>query len=114
MSIRPIDLQVLIPRAGDVGRVQQIADHQTLLQQQQFAEQWQQINEHRQHQIQSTPKSVGGKVHGEKQSEGNPGKGRGDSREQAHTTDSADEGGTDGNHSSVCDPVRGHIVDIKT
>lgn len=110
MNIRSVDLQVLIPRATDVSKTQQIADHQSSLQQQQFAEQWQQISAKRQQQVQSTAKSEGGKVQNEKKEQGKQ-KGH-KHHQQDELLDITDD--ETANHASLEDPVRGHTIDIKT
>lgn len=113
MSIRPVDLQVLIPRATEVGRHQQTADQQLTNQQQQFAEQLQQIAQSRQHKVQGTPKNEGGKVQREKDQEEK--NGRGGQNHQKHQEAQAKENSQGGHvETSVNDPVRGHLIDIKT
>ncbi len=105
MTIRAIDLQVLIPRVTEVGKLQQIADQQVTTQQQQVAAQQQQAAALRQQQVQQTPRNAGAKVnpdaaHGERHQEEQH-KGR---RGQEHE---AEEKG-------AADPIRGHTIDIKT
>lgn len=56
MSINPIELQVLIPKATEVGKAQNLANRQETLQQQHVAAQWNDISTNRQHQVQSTAK----------------------------------------------------------
>lgn len=105
MSVRSIDLQVLIPRATEVSRIQQLSNHQAELEQQQSAAQWQQLAAARQQQVQHTPQGAGGKV----EPDAKEGKGRreGDGRKGRRRDDEAEavEG---------ADPVRGHMIDIKT
>lgn len=106
MSIRPIDLQVLIPRATEVSRTQQANDHQAVLQQQQNAADWQQVAATRQQQVQQTPQSAGGKVDADGKREG-----RGEAEERRHEARAAeDKESADGGQ----DPLRGHHIDIKT
>lgn len=113
MSIRPVDLQVLIPRTTDVGKYQQTADHQLINQQQQFAEQLQQAARDRQHQVQSTPKDEGGKVRrDDDQKEKNGHDGRNHQNPQEAQTKQSLQEGHDAAQSE--DPVRGHLIDIKT
>ena len=111
MTIRPVDLQVLIPRVTEVSKIQHVIDHQNNLQQQQFAGQWQQISANRQQQVQGTVKSEDGKVgrekHPKEQSRSKNG--------QKHKD--VNQGNTDAdmvNHASNEDPVRGNLIDIKT
>lgn len=110
MSINPIELQVLIPKSLEVGKAQDVVNRQDILQQQHAAEQWNNISENRQHQVQRTAKNEGGKVGREKHA-----------KEQDHSPDkqknkknqnSADNDKI--NRASNEDPVRGHIIDIKT
>ncbi|MDD4602108.1 MAG: hypothetical protein PHQ46_13855, partial [Negativicutes bacterium] len=69
MSLRPVDLQIIIPRATDVGKTQQLADKNIMSQQEQSAEQWQQISASRQQKVQSTPPVEGNKVQKDKEKE---------------------------------------------
>lgn len=62
MNIRPLDLQVMLPRVTEVGKTQQISQHQTELQGQQTAKEWQQIAETRQHSVQQSDRPVGGHI----------------------------------------------------
>jgi len=114
MSIRPIDLQVLIPRVTDVGKVQQISDRQMVLEQQQFADHWINIAGRRSSQVQNIHKPEAKKVHVENQNENSSA-----NSEQHYETgqSSKDEDASNSivcNHPSDDDPIRGHIVDIKT
>ncbi len=114
MSIRPIDLQVMIPRVTEVGKVQQINDRQMLLDQQQFADQWVNIADRRNSQVQNIHKAEAKKVHIENQNQNSSP----DSGEHNETGQSSEENNINdfavSNHPSDDDPVRGHIVDIKT
>lgn len=114
MSIRPIDLQVLLPRVTEVSKIQQISDRQMLLQQQHFAEQWINITNHRTSQVQNIHKSETKKVHAETQNE----KSFAYSDQQHETDQSLNDENIDhsdgSNHPSNDDPIRGHVVDIKT
>jgi hypothetical protein len=110
MSINPIELQVLIPKSTEVGKAQHVVNRQDALQQQHVAEQWKDISTNRQQQVQSTAKNEGGKVGREKQA-----------KEQKHSQKERQHGdkhnNTDidtKNRASKDDPVRGHLIDIKT
>jgi len=109
LTIRPVDLQVLIPKVTEVGKMQHITDHQETLQQQQFADQWQHIAAKREQQVQGTTKSEDGKVgrenHPKEQSHSNNGKKHQDTKQS--DADMA-------NHASSEDPIRGNLIDIKT
>jgi len=112
VTIRPVDLQVLIPRVTEVGKTQHVTDHQDTLQQQQFAEQWQQISAKREQRVQSTTKSEDGKVGREKHSskeQNNSSNGQ-KYQDVKHSNTDADMV----NHASNEDPVRGNLIDIKT
>lgn len=108
MTINSIDLQVLIPRATEVGKSQQVLNQQDTLQQQQFAGQWKEIADNRQHQVQGTPKSEGGKVGREKESREH----KNSNEQKQRDKKSADADKV--NHASNEDPIRGHVIDIKT
>ena len=114
MSIRPIDMQVLIPKVTEVGIQQNNLAHQGTLQQQQFAEQLEKTVQLRQQQVQGVVKGQGGKVERDDKKEKNnkrygsdPGQNRNvASAESSESEDSAKE-------SARPDPVLGHIIDIK-
>lgn len=109
VTIRPLDLQVLIPRVTEVGKNQHVNDHRETLQQQQFEGQWQKISTNRQQQVQSTTKSEDGKIGREKHSKEQDSSKNGKNHQDAKHTD-ADMV----NHASNEDPVRGNLIDIKT
>lgn len=109
MTIRPVDLQVLIPRVTDVAKTQHNVDHQDTLQQQQFAGQWQQIATDRQHQVHSTNKSEDTKVGRENHS-----KEQGGSKNKNKDPNAKQADADMVNHASNEDPVRGNLIDIKT
>jgi hypothetical protein len=103
-------MQIIVPGAPEVGKTQKALDQQNILQQQQFADQWQQIADKRQHQVQNLSKSENGKVqrdkhdkedhHAPEQEPFNK------ERKQAHQVKDLEE--------SPKDPVRGNHIDIKT
>lgn len=105
MSVRSIDLQVLIPRATEVSRVQQASNHQAELAQQQSAAQWQQLAAARQQQVQHAPQSAGGKV----EPDAKEGQGRREDGKRDRRREQAEAEAIEG-----ADPVRGHMIDIKT
>lgn len=105
MNIRSIDLQVLIPRATEVSKIQQTNDHQSALQQQENAAAQQQLSVARQQQVQRTPQSEGGKIEPDAKREGQA---EHHHRDDAHHADENDS--LDGSQ----DPLRGHHIDIKT
>lgn len=109
MTIRPVDLQVIIPRVTEVSKTQHTMNQQETLQQQQFEGKWQQISAKREHQVQGTKESEASRVkekHAKEQNRPKDGKKQGD-----------DKKGTDHdqiNHPSHEDPIRGNLIDIKT
>ena len=113
VSIRPVDLQIIIPRATDVGKTQQSSDHLLMSQQQQIAEQWQQISASRQQKVQSASKTEGGKVHREKEK-------KNQNKDSKHGTHPDEEQNSNDTNScsrltvQATDPTRGHLIDIKT
>jgi len=110
LTIRPIDLQVLIPKVTEVGKNQHTTDHQDTLQQQQFEGKWQQISAKREHQVQGAAKSEESKVgekHAKEQNHSKNGKKSGDDMQGKNDADMV-------NHPSHEDPVRGNLIDIKT
>lgn len=62
MNITPVDMQVVIPKATEVGKAQQARDFQDVLQQENGAAQFQQTVEHKLRQVQNTEKSEGKRV----------------------------------------------------
>lgn len=113
MNIRPIDMQTLIPRATDAGKVQQQANEQPILQQQQFEEQLRQLNDQKQHQVQKTPQTEGGKVSARKPK---------DEEKEHHKNQQSSSDNTksvlvsndDSENITSRDAVLGHFIDIKT
>lgn len=112
MNIRSIDLQVLIPRTTEVSKAQAITDRQGTQQQQQFAEQFQKITTDLQHQVQSTPKSFGGKVQREKNKSQH--KQQNDGKKDDNVSPAEEENPENTAVNDQADPIRGHIIDIKT
>ena len=106
MTIRAIDLQVLIPRSTEVSKVQQVSDHQAALQQQQHAEQWQHIAANRQQQVQRTPQNAGGKIDPDAERHKNAQQEAGNKKHQPNDRAEPEE--------LASDPTRGRKIDIKT
>lgn len=111
MSIRSIDMQVMIPRATEAQKQQSNLAQQNSLQQQQFAEQLQKEVQLRQQQVQKLAKSQGGRVErDESQEKQNKHRSEDYPRQQAAANvedDQEDVGGAQ-------NPVLGHVIDIKT
>ena len=111
MNIRPIDLQVLIPHTTEVSRTQAITNQQGIQQQQQFAEQFQKISADMQHQVQSTSKSVDGKVHREKDKNQEQQQSSGKQRDKTVILSDKEKEAV---AKDEPDPIKGHIIDIIT
>lgn len=110
MNIRPMDMQVLIPRATDVAKNQHINDQQSMQQQQQFAAEWKRIADTRQNQVQSSTKTEGEKVKAKEERE----RGKHQEQEKEENEQAAKETIEHTvNQPSVDDPLRGHTIDIK-
>lgn len=109
LTIRPVDLQVIIPRVTEVGKSQHVGNHQETLQQQQFADKWQHISTNRQKQVQSAEKSDSGKIRRENQPKEEQ-QAKKDEQKRSSKSKEADME----NHASNEDPVRGNLIDIKT
>lgn len=112
MSIRPMDMQVLIPKATEVGKQQNNLTQQSTLQQQQFAEELKKTVQVRQQQVQGMDKSQGNKVERDenqkhKKHPHNYARNHDQPKESPEQEDP--EGTIVGQ-----DPLRGHIIDIKT
>ena len=69
MSIRPVDLQVILPHATDAGKVQANQNTQSNTMQQVFAEKLQKEAQLKQNQVQESPKGEFGKVNRDKEKE---------------------------------------------
>jgi hypothetical protein len=105
VSVRPIDLQVLIPRTTEISRIQQVSDHQAALQQQQSAAEWERLAANRQQQVQKPQQNAGGRV--EPDAQENKREHEGDQRHDRRRPADEDE-------IESADPIRGHTIDIKT
>lgn len=111
MNIRPMDMQVLIPRATDVAKSQHIHDQQNMLQQQQAAAEWKRIADDRQQQVQSTSKSEGQKIKPKDEQDAHKNHRDTDNEQQDGQAASTAEHAQ--NHAAPEDPLRGHRIDIK-
>jgi len=108
MNIRPLDLQVMLPRLTEVSKVQQVSLQQAELQLQHSAKDWQQMADMRQRSVQQSDRSAGGRIrreeeknahggaHGQRQSESN--------QEQEESAGLPPEDGSG----------KGKIIDIRT
>ncbi|SEO80578.1 hypothetical protein [Propionispora vibrioides] len=107
MNIRPMDLQVLIPRTTEVAKNQNNINQQNVVASEQSAAEWQKLSTARQQQIQHTPKSEGGRVSergGQKQPSGG----------HSSRGGAPGSGQPEDDELLADDPVRGHTIDIKT
>lgn len=112
MSIRPIDMQVIIPRATEVGIQQNNLAQQSTVQQQQFAEQMAKAAAVRQQQVQGINKGQGGKIERDGNKEKNHKHHEDDTAEKSSTL--AVESSESETETKGRDPVLGYIIDIKT
>ncbi|MBP1763192.1 MAG: hypothetical protein H6Q65_250 [Firmicutes bacterium] len=111
MNLLPIDLQVMIPRVSEVGKVQQISDRQQMLQHQQVADQWVDIANLRNSQVQNIHKSDSKKVRSDNQERGSFSSSKRHNENNIQMKNEEEDQAPD----FVCeDPVRGHNIDIKT
>ncbi len=113
MNIRPIDLQVIIPHATDIGKMQATQNNQQITQQQQFAEQLQRQAAEQQGQVQGTLRVEMPRVHRDKEG----GAGNQPSGRQHGQRERRDEPGSGQPDKPMaadagCDPVRGKKIDI--
>jgi len=105
VTIRPVDLQVLLPKVQEVSRTQQVQNQGEQNQQQQFAAQLKKESQHLQQQVQNTPKSLGSRITKD-QSRRN--KGQGDLPQGRHEQEQEKEQPKD-----LKDPKLGNLLDIK-
>ncbi len=117
MNIRPIDLQVIIPRATDAAKVAAVNDRQAVTQQQQIAEHAKQTANEKQHQVQTaSPGNPSGKVTTEDLNQEN----KQEQQTYGETDEKHGKGGQPEDEAAQKraqtppDPIRGHTIDIKT
>ena len=114
MYIRPMDLQVMIPRTIDAARLSSVTDQQAVTQQQQLAAQLKQTAAEQQQQVLATRQAEhDGKVSTEDLNKEKPQHRQQKKREDEQQTDGEKENSVKV-HSEPRDPVRGHTIDIKT
>ena len=107
MVIRPMDLQVLIPKASEINRVNHVQEIQSQIQQQQFAAQFAQAVQNRRKKVQEAKETEGQRVQAKKDSRGRGGNRQGGAEPQQQDS-SEDEGG------KHLIPNLGNHIDIKT
>jgi hypothetical protein len=105
LTVRSVDMQVLLPKIQEIGKNQQVQNQQDQSQQQQFAAQMQKQAELQKHRVQNSPKSEGHKIDVESEKKGHQQKKRhsDEDKKQEHV-----EGET-----GVKDPSKGNLLDIK-
>jgi hypothetical protein len=107
MNIRSIDLQVLIPRATDASKAQQIADHQIAIRNDEQATDWRHLSDKLQSQVQATPKDVGVRIDKDGQRQG-----RQKQENKKHAKDHGEDIPKD--NECLAETPLGHLIDIKT
>lgn len=112
MNIRSIDLQVLIPQANEVGKMQHTNNQQPIAQQQDFAAQWQRIAQDRQQQVQTVNHSEDGKVKEKKDDQDRRRNQKGAKDSSGHK-DAGSQSST-APQPTFADSSLGHTIDIKT
>ena len=113
MNIRPVDLQVLIPRTIDVAKMASVNDQQAAAQQQDVSSRLKQTAETQQRQVQNTLSSQHEGRVGLEDLERENGKQR-RRRNGRQSAEPADSEPDTGQSAIAPDPVLGHRIDIKT
>lgn len=112
MTIRPIDLQVLIPKAAEVNRVSHTQEIQAQIQQQQFTTQLKQSIRSRQKRVLESDETEGQRIQYEL---GSRGRGRKEARNKSDKDDKvSDQGTLKEEVSSLSKHGLGGHIDIKT
>lgn len=107
MTVRPIDLQTMLPRVPEVSRTQQIQNQHEQNQAQQFSSEMHKQTKHAQQQVQHTKETAGNKIKQEKQHSSSS-KDEDEKKEHhQHTDKQADP------EDSLKDPCLGSHLDIK-
>lgn len=108
MTVRSIDMQVLLPKIAEANRSQPIQNQQSQTEQQQFAAQFQKKVEIQKHQVQNSSKSEGTKIGEDNQQKSNSNRQEMRHKEAGTEADTEDESKIDAK-----DPRKGKIFDIK-
>lgn len=117
VNIRPIDLQVLIPRTTDVAKTAAINERQSATNQQQISEQFKQAANERQHQVETADHGAQAGVTTEDlNQERQHSRPRQDNEDEKKDKETADDGPDTAKKRSTAtqDPIRGRTIDIKT
>ena len=115
MSIRPVDMQVTLPHATDVGKVQAVQNEQSSAAQQLFAEKLMKEAQERPGQVQGTQSTEFAKVNREKereQEERKKKKNKGNKEQRNFSEQNKDKAKEQKNHS--LDPLLGKNLDISS
>ena len=113
MTIRPIDLQVVLPHATDVGRAQAIQNDQSVVSQQLFAEKLLKEAQEKRGQVQETQRSEFGKIKRDKEKERKKKNKPNDTVFPKHTETKESQGKNIDKKGSL-DPVLGKNLDISS
>lgn len=103
MTIRPIDLQVLIPRTEEINRNQQNHQERNQAGAEKFMLQFQEEVRHRKNQVINSHKSEQEKINSEKREQQN--QRRGKQKKEQRTEEKQEE---------ITDPTKGTLIDITT
>ena len=113
MTIRPVDLQVVLPHATDVGRAQAIQNDQSVVSQQLFAEKLLKEAQEKRGQVQETQRSEFGKIKRDKEKERKKKNKSNDAVFSKHTAIKETKGKSIDKKGSL-DPVLGKNLDISS
>ncbi|MBC9783442.1 hypothetical protein H1S01_02805 [Heliobacterium chlorum] len=104
MTLRPVDMQVIVPKVTEVGKQQQVQNLAPDQQQHFLGQQGQVEADHRQKTVQSSPQSEEGRIRERQQNK--QGRQQGKSKSGRRDQDEQEE-------SVPQDPLRGRLLDIK-
>ncbi len=110
MNIGPVELQVIIPKATEVGKVQNQLNQQAVLTQDQNTEQWQHIAANRRQQVQTAEKSSGGVIRRKPEGERH----HREQQQPPFSSSRAKSPTKKNEQNDTEDPLRGHLLDIRT
>ncbi|QJW48390.1 hypothetical protein HA075_23475 [bacterium BFN5] len=114
MNIRPVDLQIIIPKATEVGKTQAFMNQQSTIQQQYSEEKNQKIADQRLQQVQETFKNEGGKIQrDETYQEKQKGSHEERERHQKKTKELDADDSTNSHKVLEKEILRGQFIDIK-
>ncbi|WP_418790209.1 hypothetical protein [Phosphitispora sp. TUW77] len=105
MTLRPIDMQVLLPKVSEVNRNQPIQNQQDHTQQQQLAAEFQKQMDIQKHKVRNSEKSDGQRI---EQETGDKASGHNEAREKSRQGGKEEE-----KQEELKDPDRGKLFDIK-